>query len=114
MTTNAAPRLTAAAKRDLATLRRGEAVAHGLRFGPWKQLVAAGLIEGPQDAPRVVPPYVHPGDTVRLLDGCFGKVVRVVDTAVHLVVVEGKHRGAEVQVPATRLVTLGYGWEVQV
>ncbi len=41
--------LTAAARRDLAAMRRGEYVE--LRYGPWRQLVEAGFITGPQDAP---------------------------------------------------------------
>lgn len=46
--------LTAAAKRDLEALRRGEAVS--MRHGPYTQLLEAGLIEGPQDAPRLTEP----------------------------------------------------------
>lgn len=46
------PKLTPAARRDLDRMRRGEPV--DLRYGPYRQLVDAGLVEGPQDAPRLV------------------------------------------------------------
>lgn len=49
-----AARLTPAARRDLDALRRGEPV--DLRYGPWRQLVDAGLIVGPQHAPRPAEP----------------------------------------------------------
>lgn len=42
------PNLTPAARRDLAAIRQGQRPA--LRYGPYKQLTAAGLITGPQDA----------------------------------------------------------------
>lgn len=45
-------RLTRAAQRDLEALRNGELV--DLRYGPWRQLTAAGYITGPQDAPALV------------------------------------------------------------
>jgi hypothetical protein len=42
---------TPAARRDFAAMLRGETVS--LRYGPYIQLLNAGLIEGPQDAPRL-------------------------------------------------------------
>jgi hypothetical protein len=42
-------KLTAAAARDLAAMRRGDAVE--LRYGPWCQLVKAGLVTGSQESP---------------------------------------------------------------
>lgn len=44
-------KLTAAARRDLAKLQAGEPV--DLRYGPYRQLLEAGLIEGTQDNYRL-------------------------------------------------------------
>lgn len=52
MTKATEPKLSPAAKRDIEAIRRGEPV--DLRYGPYSQLLAAGLIVGAQDNFRLV------------------------------------------------------------